>query len=55
LKTECTRQVEAAVDQYLSAPKPTTDAMFDNLFAKPTKNLLQQRAQARRYANEHGH
>jgi pyruvate dehydrogenase E1 component alpha subunit len=54
LKTECTRQIEAAVDQYLSGPKPTTDAMFDNLFAKPTRNLLQQREMARRYANKHG-
>jgi 2-oxoisovalerate dehydrogenase E1 component alpha subunit len=55
LKTDCARQVEAAVDQYLSAPKPTTDAMFDNLFATPTKNLLEQREMARRYANKHGH
>jgi 2-oxoisovalerate dehydrogenase E1 component alpha subunit len=50
LKSECTRQVEAAVDAYLSLPKPTTDAMFDHLFAKPTKNLLEQREIARRYA-----
>jgi 2-oxoisovalerate dehydrogenase E1 component subunit alpha len=55
LKAECARQVEAAVAQYLSGPKPTTDAMFDNLFAKPTKNLQRQRESARRYAAGPGH
>jgi hypothetical protein len=29
--------------------------MFDSLFAKPTRNLLEQREMARRYANKHGH
>ena len=52
LKSECSRQVEAAVDTYLSTPPPTTDAMFDYLFAKPTKNLLEQREVARRYARK---
>jgi 2-oxoisovalerate dehydrogenase E1 component alpha subunit len=55
LKSDCARQVEAAVDEYLSAPKPTTDAMFDHLFAKPPKTLLEQRAMARRFADKHGH
>jgi 2-oxoisovalerate dehydrogenase E1 component alpha subunit len=55
LKSESARQVEAAVDEYLSAPKPTVDAMFDHVFAKPTKGLLQQREVARHYANKHGH
>jgi pyruvate dehydrogenase E1 component alpha subunit len=55
LKADCARQIEAAVAHYLSAPKPTTDAMFDSLFAKPTRSLLEQRETARRYANEHGH
>jgi pyruvate dehydrogenase E1 component alpha subunit len=53
LKSDCARQIEAAVDQYLSAPKPSTDAMFEHVFAQPTKNLLQQRETARRYANQH--
>ena len=53
LKVECAREVEAAVDQYLSAPKPTTDAMFDHLFANPPKGLLEQREIARRYAGGH--
>jgi pyruvate dehydrogenase E1 component alpha subunit len=55
LKSECARQVEAAVDEYLSAPKPSTDAMFDHMFAKPPKSLLQQREVARRYAKKQEH
>lgn len=54
LKLECTRQIEAAVDQYFGTAKPSTDAMFDSLLAKPTRSLLQQRDIARRYANRHG-
>jgi pyruvate dehydrogenase E1 component alpha subunit len=55
LKTECAREVEAAVDEYLSGPKPTTDAMFDYLFANPPKDLAEQRETARRYAGgQHG-
>ncbi len=50
LKAECAREVEAAVDEYLSAPKPATDEMFDHLFARPPQSLLQQREVARRYA-----
>jgi 2-oxoisovalerate dehydrogenase E1 component alpha subunit len=55
LQSDCARQIEAAVDQYLSAAKPTTDAMFDSLFAEPTPSLIEQREMARRYAGEHGH
>ncbi|MGH8210701.1 MAG: pyruvate dehydrogenase (acetyl-transferring) E1 component subunit alpha [Steroidobacteraceae bacterium] len=50
LQAECAREVEAAVDEYLSAPKPSTDAMFDHLFAHPPQSLLKQREMARRYA-----
>jgi len=53
LKAECAREVEAAVDQYLSAPRPHTDAMFDNLFEKLPKNIRAQRESARRYQH-HG-
>jgi 2-oxoisovalerate dehydrogenase E1 component alpha subunit len=55
LLADCTAQIEAAVDQYLSGPKPSTDVMFDSLFAKPTGNLLEQREVARRYAQKHEH
>jgi 2-oxoisovalerate dehydrogenase E1 component alpha subunit len=54
LKAECAGEVEAAVDEYLSAPKPSTDEMFDHLFARPPQSLLQQREMARRYATETG-
>jgi pyruvate dehydrogenase E1 component alpha subunit len=50
LRAECAREVEAAVDEYLSAPRPSTDEMFDHLFARPPQSLLQQRELARRYA-----
>ena len=50
LKSECAREVEAAVDEYLSAPKPSTDDMFDYLFARPPRSLLEQREQARRHS-----
>ena len=53
LKSECAREVEAAVDKYLSAPRPHTDAMFDNLFEKLPKNVREQRENARRYQH-HG-
>jgi 2-oxoisovalerate dehydrogenase E1 component alpha subunit len=53
LKAECAREVEAAVDEYLGAPKPSTDEMFDHLFARPPQSLLQQRELARRYAGGH--
>jgi pyruvate dehydrogenase E1 component alpha subunit len=55
LQADCVQQIEAAVDQYLSGSRPTTDAMFNSLFAEPTPALIEQRAMARRYANKHGH
>jgi 2-oxoisovalerate dehydrogenase E1 component alpha subunit len=51
LKAECAREVEAAVDEYLSGPTPSTDAMFDHLFANPPKSLAEQREVARRYSS----
>jgi 2-oxoisovalerate dehydrogenase E1 component alpha subunit len=50
LKNECAREVEAAVDEYLSAPNPSIDDMFDYLFARPPRGLLEQREQARRHS-----
>jgi 2-oxoisovalerate dehydrogenase E1 component alpha subunit len=55
LKAECSREVEAAVDTYLSSGKPSTDVMFDYVFARPTKALLEQRETARRYTAEPKH
>ncbi len=55
LKADCVRQIETSVDRYLSAPPPSTDAMFEHVFAAPPKSLLQQREVARYYADKHGH
>jgi pyruvate dehydrogenase E1 component alpha subunit len=51
LKAECAREVEAAVDEYMNAPKPSTDEMFDHLFARLPRGLLEQREMARRYSD----
>lgn len=50
MKAEYSREVEAAVQQYLATPKQSTDAMFDYLFARPPAHLEKQKAMARRYA-----
>jgi pyruvate dehydrogenase E1 component alpha subunit len=50
MKTEYSREVEAAVQEYLATPKQSTDAMFDYLFAHPPRHLEKQKAAARRYA-----
>ncbi|MEP7247067.1 MAG: pyruvate dehydrogenase (acetyl-transferring) E1 component subunit alpha [Gammaproteobacteria bacterium] len=55
LKAECTVQVDAAVEEYLQTPKQSTDSMFDFLFARMPKSLIDQREQARRYAASSGH
>jgi pyruvate dehydrogenase E1 component alpha subunit len=49
LKTECAQQVEAAVQEFLTTPKQTTDAMFDYLFANMPRNLQLQKEMARHY------
>jgi len=50
LKRTCGEEIEAAVKQYLSTPKQSTDAMFDYLYAQLPANLRAQREEARRYA-----
>jgi len=50
LHDEGTRQVDAAVADYLATPRQSTDAMFDTLFAATPPHLAAQRAMARRYA-----
>jgi pyruvate dehydrogenase E1 component alpha subunit len=56
LQEECGRQIDAAVAEYSSGPKPSTDAMFDHLFATPPPHLQEQRALARRYrSKDSGH
>jgi 2-oxoisovalerate dehydrogenase E1 component alpha subunit len=51
---ECAREIDAAVGDYLKTPKPSTDAMFDHLFAEMPRHLLEQRAVARRYGSGPG-
>jgi 2-oxoisovalerate dehydrogenase E1 component alpha subunit len=45
-KTECSQQVEAAVQEYFSTPKPQTAAMFDYLFAHMPKRVAEQKQSA---------
>jgi pyruvate dehydrogenase E1 component alpha subunit len=49
LKVECAHQIEAAVQDFFNAPKQTTDAMFDYLFANMPRNLQAQKELAHRY------
>ena len=44
--------VDAAVAEYLATPKPTTDAMFDHLFAELPARLHEQRLVARKYGSK---
>jgi len=52
LLQDCTRQVDAAVSEYLAQPKQSTDAMFDTLFAELPQHLREQRATARKYSSK---
>jgi pyruvate dehydrogenase E1 component alpha subunit len=49
LQKECAAQVDGAVAEYSLSVKPSTDAMFDHLFAALPLHLREQRAQARKY------
>jgi 2-oxoisovalerate dehydrogenase E1 component alpha subunit len=53
LRAECTREVEAALQVYLRTAKPSSDAMFEHLFARAPRELEAQRATARRYPGKH--
>jgi pyruvate dehydrogenase E1 component alpha subunit len=56
LLADCARQVDAAVGAYLARAKPSTDAMFDHLFAVLPAHLHEQRRIARKYGSKHsGH
>jgi pyruvate dehydrogenase E1 component alpha subunit len=52
LLEECTRQVDEAVTEYLGQTKPSTDAMFDHLFAALPEHLHEQRVTARKYSSK---
>jgi 2-oxoisovalerate dehydrogenase E1 component alpha subunit len=56
LLDECALQVDAAVSEYLGKTRPSTDAMFDHLFAVLPAHLHEQRLIARKYGSKHsGH
>jgi 2-oxoisovalerate dehydrogenase E1 component alpha subunit len=48
----CAAQVEAAVRDYGKLAKPSTDAMFEHLFAAMPAHLQEQRATARKYGTK---
>lgn len=50
MKAEYSREVEAAVQEYLSTPKQSIDSMFDYLFANPPAHLEEQKRIANQYA-----
>jgi 2-oxoisovalerate dehydrogenase E1 component alpha subunit len=47
LQQECATQVDSAVQDYLQAPAPNSDQMFEHLFANPPRQLALQRQTAR--------
>lgn len=50
LMRDCTAQVNAAVDAYLATPMPSVEAMFEHLYETLPEALLDQRAEAVRFA-----
>ena len=51
LRTQCSVEVDAAVQAYFAHPRPDSDAMFDHLFARPPAALQEQRDTAREYGH----
>jgi 2-oxoisovalerate dehydrogenase E1 component alpha subunit len=49
LRTECMAKIDAAVAAYQSRPRPSTDAMFDQLYANLPEEIALQRALARQF------
>jgi len=54
LLADCARSIDAAVGEYLKRAKPSTDAMFEHLFAAVPTHLEEQRATARKYGAKPG-
>ncbi len=50
LLKQCGEEVEQAVNTYLATPAPTSDAMFEHLYANLPQALETQRDEARRFA-----
>jgi pyruvate dehydrogenase E1 component alpha subunit len=47
---DCSKEVQAAVDEYLAFPPPSPEAMFDHLYAELPAPLARQRDEALRFA-----
>ena len=54
LLEDCARRVDASVAEYLGRMRPSTDAMFDHLFADLPAHLHEQRLVARKYGSQAG-
>jgi 2-oxoisovalerate dehydrogenase E1 component alpha subunit len=53
LLEQCSAEIDAAVSEYSRNERPSTDAMFDYLFAELPAHLREQRATARKYGSQH--
>ncbi|MGO9723013.1 MAG: hypothetical protein ACLPOA_21095 [Methylocella sp.] len=47
---ECSEAINRAIDDYLAVPAPSTEAMFDHLYAMLPDTMREQRATALRFA-----
>jgi pyruvate dehydrogenase E1 component alpha subunit len=54
LLKECSEAINHAVDDYLAVPAPSTEAMFDHLYAMLPDTMREQRATALRFAPTKG-
>jgi 2-oxoisovalerate dehydrogenase E1 component alpha subunit len=52
LLEDCAHRVDSAVTEYLGLPRPSTDAMFEHLFAELPVHLHEQRLIARKYGSK---
>ncbi len=55
LKTDCTRQVDEAVANYLDTPVQPVESIFDSMFAELPEAMEEQRATAKRFEHSGGH
>ena len=51
---ECGREVDAAVEEYLSTPRMPVTAMFDHMYAELPEAMQEQREIALRYEGSGG-
>ncbi len=49
-RAECSAEIEAAVQEYLTTPRQPVDSMFDHVYAELPRSLEWQREEARRFS-----